>query len=305
MLRLEKDPFQQHFIESNSMPVPFRSKLNARKLKQGRPTRWPDFIRDDSVRATPHSRALAQRWIPERGFVLIPNPALSEPEDLLHRNRQLDLIDRNTRLFRDGKPANHALLWGARGTGKSAMVRAMLKRYGGPDLGMIEIAHSSLSELADLMQILSRVDRRYMLFIDDLSFDAHDARYKGLKALLDGSLLSSTHNVVVYATSNRRHLLPESMADNLNGRIVDGELHEGDAIDEKISLSERFGLWLAFHPFTQEQYLDIVSAHLAQAGSSASDTNWHEEALRFARLRGSRSGRVAMQFVQYWQSLNV
>lgn len=285
------------------MSVPFRSKLNAHKLKRARPTRWPDFEKDETVRATPHPHALAQRWIPERGFVIITHPALIEPDEILHRSRQMDLLDRNTRLFRDGKSANHALLWGARGTGKSAMIRAMLQRYGGPELGMIEIEQSSLMAFADLMQILSRSRRRFILFIDDLSFDAQDSRYKGLKALLDGSLLSAYRNLMVYATSNRRHLLPESMQDNLNGRIVDGELHEGDAIDEKISLSERFGLWLAFHPFTQEQYLDIVEAHLSTTQTCPPDANWQEEALRFARLRGSRSGRVATQFVQYWQSL--
>ncbi|MDA3875973.1 MAG: ATP-binding protein [Halothiobacillus sp.] len=294
------------------MSIPFRSKLTVRKLQGYKHSGCPDTAQAMGRRLRPHPHALAQRWVPERGFIQIEQPALEDPKDILHRARQLDQIDRNTRLFLSGKPANHVLLWGARGTGKSAMIRAMLTRYGGEDFGVIELDHAGLSALADLIQILTRTPRRYVLFVDDLSFEAQDMRYKSLKALLDGSLMTPSVNILVYATSNRRHLLPESMQDNLEGRVIDGELHEGDAIDEKVSLSERFGLWLAFHPFSQEQYLDIVRAHLT-VGSIGDDerggwnegTEWQVEALRFARLRGSRSGRVAAQFVQYWNSMRM
>lgn len=291
------------------MSVSKRSKLTERKLQALLRARFPVAESMPPKAEKPHRHAIAQRWIPDRGFVVIERPALFDPAGIMHRERQLDQLDRNTRLFLAGKTANHAMLWGARGTGKSALIRAMIARYGGKDLGIIELDHAGLFALADLIQVLSRTSRRYVIFIDDLSFEAQDARYKGLKAMLDGSMMMPPENILVYATSNRRHLLPETMQDNLEGRVVDGELHEGDAIDEKVSLSERFGLWLAFHPFTQDQYLDIVRAHLVKDGQDIHGATaigrepvWVAEALRFARLRGSRSGRVAAQFVQYWNS---
>lgn len=264
--------------------------------------------RKQGFREKPDARALAQRWHPETGFKVIHHPALIPVEELLHREKQLEQIERNTRLFLSGRPANHVLLWGARGTGKSSIIRAILTRHGGKELGMIELDRGGLAALGDLIQILGDQDRKYILFIDDLSFEGNDASYKGLKALLDGSLMAPPDNVLVYASSNRRHLLPESMQDNLAAQVVEGELHEGDAIDEKVSLSERFGLWLAFHPFNQDQYLDIVRAQIEtieaaspeQTREIRDETNWRKEALMFARLRGSRSGRVAQQFVRYW-----
>lgn len=272
-----------------------------------------DSGRRQGFRDKPDPRALAQRWHPDSGFKVIHHPALIPAEDLLHRDKQLGQIERNTRLFLSGRPANHALLWGARGTGKSSIIRATLTRHGGKELGMIELDREGLAALGDLIQILSNQDRKYILFIDDLSFEANDPSYKGLKALLDGSLMAPPDNVLVYASSNRRHLLPESMQDNLAAQVVDGELHEGDAIDEKVSLSERFGLWLAFHPFNQDQYLDIVRAQIQTIeGGSPEKTReirdeerWQKEALMFARLRGSRSGRVAHQFVRYWLAENL
>lgn len=268
--------------------------------------------RKQGFREKPNPRALAQRWHPDTGFKVIHHPALIPVEELLHREKQLEQIERNTRLFLSGRPANHALLWGARGTGKSSIIRATLTRHGGKELGMIELDREGLAALGDLIQILSDEDRQYILFIDDLSFEANDPSYKGLKALLDGSLMAPPKNVLVYASSNRRHLLPESMQDNLGAQIVESELHEGDAIDEKVSLSERFGLWLAFHPFNQDQYLDIVRAQIAiiegdtpeQTRQIRDETRWRNEALMFARLRGSRSGRVANQFVRYWLAEN-
>lgn len=272
-----------------------------------------DTGRNRGYREKPDPRALAQRWHPNTGFKVIHHPALIPAEDLLHREKQLELIERNTRLFISDRPANHALLWGARGTGKSSIIRAILTRYGGKALGMIELDREGLAALGDLIQVLSHQERKYILFIDDLSFEANDPSYKGLKALLDGSLMAPPDNVLVYASSNRRHLLPESMQDNLAAQVVDGELHEGDAIDEKVSLSERFGLWLAFHPFNQDQYLDIVRAQIEtlegdtpeQTRAIRDETRWSKEALKFARLRGSRSGRVAHQFVRYWLAENL
>ena len=266
-----------------------------------------------SLRNTPYPRAIAQRWQPSEGFSVIHTPALIQPEELHHRERQWAQIERNTRLFLAGKPANHVLLWGARGTGKSSLIRALLARHGGKNLGMVELDRAGLNGLADLIQILATQTRHYILFIDDLSFEANDPSYKGLKALLDGSLMAPPANVLVYASSNRRHLLPESMQDNLNAAVIDDELHEGDAIDEKVSLSERFGLWLAFHPFNQEQYLDIVRHQITnltadtaeQTAILRDETLWQPEALKFARLRGSRSGRVAAQFARFWQAENL
>ncbi len=275
------------------------------------PTARPAFLlrhqRPATIRTSPHPTALAQRWDPTAGFRLIHHPALVNPGDLLHRARQLAQLERNTRLFLRGVPANHVLLWGARGTGKSSLIRAILSQHGGAALGMIELERSALPFLGDLTQILGdHPQRRYILFIDDLSFESGDPSYKALKALLDGSLMAPPDNVLVYASSNRRHLLPESMQENLSAQMIDGELHEGDAIDEKVSLSERFGLWLAFHPFTQAQYLAIV-AHQLQSLADLPETStdpehWQPAAIQFARLRGSRSGRVAQQFVRYWQA---
>ncbi len=271
---------------------------------------WLRHQRPQSMQRSPHGRAIAQRWDPINGFRPIHQPALVDPAELLHRERQFEQLVRNTRLFLAGSPANHALLWGARGTGKSSLIRAILKQMGGEALGMIELERAALPALGDLTQILgNHPERRFILFIDDLSFEAGDPSYKALKALLDGSLMAPPENVLVYASSNRRHLLPESMQDNLNAQMVDGELHEGDAIDEKVSLSERFGLWLAFHPFTQEQYLAIVAHHMRSAADSSGIPEaarevsvWQPAAIQFARLRGSRSGRVALQFARFWQA---
>lgn len=255
------------------------------------------------LRRTPYPEALAQRWDPISGFRQIHHPALVDPSDLLHREKQYGQLERNTRLFLSGQPANHALLWGARGTGKSSLIRAILGQFGGKTLGMIELERSALPALGDLTQILGdHPHRHYLLFIDDLSFEAGDPSYKALKALLDGSLMAPPSNVLVYASSNRRHLLPETMQENLSAQMVDGELHEGDAIDEKVSLSERFGLWLAFHPFTQQQYLAVVAHLMRSAQPDCPPADWQPAAEQFARLRGARSGRIAQQFVRFWQS---
>ena len=221
--------------------------------------------------------------------------------DLLGVETQKRELDRNTRQFLRGLPANNALLWGAKGTGKSSLVKALLTEYGDLGLRLIEVDRQHLMELPDILEFLYPRPEKFILYCDDLSFEADDAGYKALKAILEGSLSAPPANVLIYATSNRRHLLPEYPEDNRQARWIEGELHQGEAVEEKISLSERFGLWLSFHPFTQDQYLNVVRHWLERLGTCPSD--WETaraEALRYALLRGSRSGRVAFQFAKDW-----
>ncbi len=210
-------------------------------------------------------------------------------------------IDRNTRQFIEGLPANNVLLWGSRGTGKSSLIKALLNEYGGQGLRLIEVDKHQLIELPDMLELLHSRPEKFILFCDDLSFEANEPSYKTLKAALDGSLTALSSNALIYASSNRRHLLPEFNDDNQQTRLYDGEIHHGEAVEEKISLSERFGLWLSFYPFSQEQYLDIVRYWLEKLEAPLND--WETvraEALRFALKRGSRSGRVAWQFARDW-----
>lgn len=219
--------------------------------------------------------------------------------DLRCIDRQRDLLVRNTLQLLAGLPANNALLWGPRGTGKSSLVKALLNEFASRGLRLIEIEREHLVDLPDVVEPLYARPERFILFCDDLSFEAGDPSYKALKVVLDGSVHRAPDNAVVYATSNRRHLLPERIADNLDARNVDGEIHHGEAVEERISLSERFGLWLAFHPFKQEQYLDIVSHWLERLGAGAElDETLRREALEWALLHGSRSGRSAWQFAK-------
>lgn len=225
------------------------------------------------------------------------------PRQRLHelRNveRQKALLVRNTQQFLHGLPANNCLLWGSRGTGKSSLVKALLAEYAGEGLRLIEVDKRDLEDLPDIVEAVQDRPERYVLFCDDLSFEADDASYKSLKAALDGSLNAPADNLLIYATSNRRHLLPEYHSDNELTRNVDGEIHHGEAVEEKISLSERFGLWVSFHPFDQTAYLDIVFAWLEQLGITRPDVEAvGAEALRYALGRGSRSGRVAWQFAK-------
>ncbi len=219
-------------------------------------------------------------------------------EDLTGIDRQIGIVDQNTRQFVAGLPRNNVLMWGARGTGKSSLVKAMLNRYGDEGLRVIEIDAHDLIDLPEVVDPLTDRPERFILFVDDLSFDADDASYRTLKAALDGSVAVAPENVVIYATSNRRHLLPEQMVDNEHSRLVDGELHHGEAVEEKISLSERFGVWLAFHPFSQAQYLQAVTHWLQVNGIEEMTDDCRAEALRWALLRGNRSGRIAAQFAQ-------
>jgi predicted AAA+ superfamily ATPase len=230
----------------------------------------------------------------------VHNVASILPEDLKHVDAQKRAILRNTEQFVRGLAANNVLLTGARGTGKSSLVRACLARYAADGLRLIEVDRHDLIDLPDIVAWLAGRPERFVLFCDDLSFEPSDASYKALKAALDGSLAGQGDNALIYATSNRRHLMPEFMRENLDaGYDADGELHPGESTEEKVSLSERFGMWLSFYPFRQEDFLDIVDHWLARFGvdpSAAAPAR--TEALQFALARGSRSGRVAQQFAR-------
>ena len=236
----------------------------------------------------------AYRW---QGRQLLPveNMDRVDPDSLLHIVRQAELLERNTAQLLAGQPANNALLWGARGTGESSVVKSLMTRFEDSDLCLVEVAKKDSETLPELIALLGGDDRHYIVYMDDLSFEADDESYKSLKAVLEGSIQAQPQNLVIYAPSNRRHLMPESMKDNLDSHMEDGQLHPSDAIEEKVSLSDRFGLWLSFHPFTQTQYLDVVELAMKQLGLTM-DEQTTTEAIRFATQRGSRSGRIARQF---------
>ncbi|RTZ41747.1 ATP-binding protein [Candidimonas sp. SYP-B2681] len=228
-------------------------------------------------------------------------------DDLQHIERQKAIIDRNTQHFLHKKPANNVLMTGARGTGKSSLVKAMLATYGGQGLRLIEVDKADMGDLGDIVDLVSVRPERFIIFCDDLSFEEGEAGYKALKSVLDGSISASGDNVLIYATSNRRHLMPEYMSENLGAKHQsDGEIHPGETVEEKISLSERFGLWLSFYPFKQDDYLDIVYYWLKEHGCSTADIeSSRTEALQWALERGSRSGRVARQFARDWAARHV
>ncbi len=247
--------------------------------------------------------AIAWRWRREGYLQPIRRIDGIHPRDLLHIDRQKKALVANTVNFLSDLPANHALLWGSRGAGKSSLIKALLQAFAEDGLRLIEVDKHDLAQMPDIIQPLYDRPEHFILFCDDLSFEEHEPGYKSLKATIDGSVEKSPDNVLIYATSNRRHLLPEKQRDNLEAALVDGEIHQGDAVEEKISLSERFGLWLSFHPFNQDQYLDIVRYWAARLEVSlGEDDSWRREALRYALHRGSRSGRVARQFVGHWAS---
>jgi len=239
----------------------------------------------------------AYQWQPTRGLTGVPHPHRLALDDLLCMDRQKAEVVRNTRQFVASRPANNVLLWGSRGTGKSSLVKALLPAFADRGLRLIEVDKADLVELPALMELIYNRPERFLIYCDDLSFEADDASYKALKAVLEGTIAAPPDNALIYATSNRRHLMPEYMADNLDARPMDGEIHQGEAVEEKISLSERFGLWLSFYPFTQDDYLTIVDHWLRRLGAADSDGDQtRTAALRWATQRGSRSGRVARQF---------
>ncbi len=221
-------------------------------------------------------------------------------DDLKEVEPQKERVQRNTLQFVRGHAANNVLLTGSRGTGKSSLVKACLHEYAHQGLRLIEVDKTDLVDLPDIVDVVSDRSEKFIVFCDDLSFDDGEPGYKALKSVLDGSVAQTTPNVLIYATSNRRHLLPESMKENLSyTHTEDGEVHPGEAIEEKISLSERFGLWVSFYPFTQDEYLAIVAQWLDFFGIRAADVvQARPEALVWALERGSRSGRVAYQFAR-------
>lgn len=222
--------------------------------------------------------------------------------DLQHIDRQKDQIFKNTKHFVDGKPANNVLLTGARGTGKSSLIKACLNEFSSKGLRLIEVDKEHLTDLGDLTELLAIRPEKFIIFCDDLSFEDGESGYKSLKSALDGSVAAQVENILIYATSNRRHLLPEYMTDNETYRHTsDGEIHPGEVVEEKISLSERFGLWISFYPPKQDEYLDIVGHWLSHFNLTQSQIEAaRPEALIWALERGSRSGRVAWQFARHW-----
>jgi predicted AAA+ superfamily ATPase len=245
--------------------------------------------------------ALWQRHVLGGRLLPVPPRDALALDDLLGIERQkLALVD-NTRAFLQELPANHALLWGSRGSGKSSLIRALLNSLAPEGLRLVQVDRHDLDGLPLLVEHLRQQPHRFVVYCDDLSFEGHDDAYKALKSVLDGALTGPPPNVLLYATSNRRHLLPESLADNADTQLVGEELHHGDAVEEKISLSDRFGLWLGFYPFNQDTYLEACCHWVTQLGSA---NDWsaeaRDEAIRYATLRGGRSGRGAWQFACQW-----
>jgi predicted AAA+ superfamily ATPase len=228
-------------------------------------------------------------------------------EDLREIDIQKEKIQRNTYQFVQGKAANNVLLTGARGTGKSSLIKACLHEYAGQGLRLIEVDKADLVDLPDIVDVVCDRPEKFIVFCDDLSFEDGEPGYKALKSILDGSVAATTPNVLIYATSNRRHLLPEYMKENLSyTHTDDGEVHPGEVVEEKISLSERFGLWVSFYPFTQDEYLSIVAQWLSWFGVvTPAIEAARPEALIWALERGSRSGRVAYQFARDYSGKQV
>lgn len=221
-------------------------------------------------------------------------------DNICNVEKQKEILLKNTEQFVLGLPSNNVLLTGARGTGKSSLIRACLFKFASQGLRLIEVDKEDLKDLIDIAQKVAGRPEKFIVFCDDLSFEFGEGGYKALKAILDGSVASTGENVLVYATSNRRHLMPEKMSDNLDSALDEnGELHPAETIEEKMSLSERFGIWLSFYPFSQEEYLRIAREWTLYYGGTTDDP-WQLEALQFALQRGSRSGRVAFQFARDW-----
>ena len=248
-------------------------------------------------------RAKAYRWRKLRGSGHLSSVASVHGirlADLHGVDEQKKAIEQNTRQFVAGKSANNVLLTGARGTGKSSLIKAVLNKFAGKGLRLIEVDKDDLIDLPEIVDLVRERKEHFIIFCDDLSFEAGEPGYKHLKSVLDGSVAGMPENLLVYATSNRRHLMPEFMRENLDAKHdSDGELHPAETTEEKVSLSERFGLWLSFYPFDQEHYLSICNHWLVELGMTPEQCEAARgDALRFALQRGSRSGRVAWQFAR-------
>jgi predicted AAA+ superfamily ATPase len=257
-------------------------------------------------------KALAFRWRRSSGLAA---RGWLDPVRHVHRIRLSDLkgidaqirkVEQNTRQFVAGKPANNVLLTGARGTGKSSIIKGLLNKYAKDGLRLIEVDKSDLVDLPAIVDAIDHRPERFMLFCDDLSFEEAEPGYKALKVALDGSISTTSDNLQIYATSNRRHLMPEYMEENLATKYIGEEIHPGETVEEKISLSERFGLWVSFYPFDQDEYLAIAAHWMRHFGCSEREIGAaREEVLQWALLRGSRSGRIAFQFARDWAGRHV
>lgn len=250
---------------------------------------------------TDWAASFAFRWRKQGriGFIQpVTHPHLITLDALSGIDEQKRRIDQNTQQFVQGYSANNVLLTGARGTGKSSLIKALLNKYANAGLRIIEVEKQHLIDLHDIVEQICLRQERFILYCDDLSFEKDEPGYKALKVVLDGSVATVSDNVLIYATSNRRHMVPEFMQDNLDTRHIGEEVHPSEAIEEKISLSERFGLWVSFYPFDQDQYLTIVCYWLAYFGIEELTPSARTTALQWALERGSRSGRVAWQFAR-------
>ena len=257
-------------------------------------------------------QALAFRWRRNSGLAargwLDPVHHVHEIRlaDLKGIDAQIRKVEQNTRQFVAGKPANNVLLTGARGTGKSSIIKGLLNKYAKVGLRLIEVDKGDLVDLPAIVDAIDRRPERFMLFCDDLSFEEAEPGYKALKVALDGSISTTSDNLLIYATSNRRHLMPEYMEENLATKYIGEEIHPGETVEEKISLSERFGLWVSFYPFDQDEYLAIAAHWLRHFGCGEREiAAAREEVLQWALLRGSRSGRIAYQFARDWAGRHV
>jgi predicted AAA+ superfamily ATPase len=265
--------------------------------------RLEKLVSPDSA-TTDWKASIAFRWRRRDGrssIEPVTNVHRIELKDLQGIDEQKNLVEQNTRQFVEGYPANNVLLTGARGTGKSSLVKALLNKYAPRGLRVIEVEKHDMVDLPEIVDRICRRPERFILYCDDLSFEADEPGYKALKVVLDGSVAAASENCLIYATSNRRHLMPEYMHENLEYKHVGEEIHPGETSEEKVSLSERVGLWASFYPFDQDDYLKIVAVWLQHFKAPAPHSETVQRAaLQWALQRGSRSGRIAWQFARDW-----